>query len=107
MKPLVYIAGPPGTGKSVVLLIKARDWLTQQKTVLLVSTHSEGLGASYMIEAQLEQSGGTHGQVQILPLDLTKGDYTDALSELQNKAQHGELYIIADEVFNGRSVVAI
>ena len=55
-QPLVYIAGPPCVGKSLVLLLKGIDWLDQHKPVQVVSSNLGSQAASRMLEAQLKRS---------------------------------------------------
>ena len=54
--PLVFLTGPPGVGKSLVLVIRALVLLRQQEAVHVVSTWDDSLAASHNIAHQLRQT---------------------------------------------------
>lgn len=104
-QPFLYVAGPPGTGKTIVLVLKALEWLRQGKWVHVVSTQPDSLAASHMIVAQLKEArDDSKDRISLCVCDLTRKDDQEALTELENLAENGELYLIADEVYT-RSVV--
>ncbi|XP_076452141.1 uncharacterized protein LOC143287758 [Babylonia areolata] len=75
-EPLVALTGPPGTGKSLMLLLKALDWLREGWHVHIVSTWHQSLAMSLHIAHQLERTlgaGAVKGRVHLLELDLLKG----------------------------------
>lgn len=99
-KPRVFISGPPGTGKSLLLLLKALDWLRAKKHVQIVSTGVESLAVSHMLLKQLELAADTavRQTVHLHQFNLTnKEDRKQAVKTLKDSAQDDELYIIADE----------
>ena len=99
-EPRVFISGPPGTGKSVLLLLKALDWLRIGKHVQIVSAHVESLAVSHLLLNQLKLAAETavKQNVHLHQFDLTnKEDQEQAMKTLKDSAQDGELYIIADE----------
>ena len=99
-EPRVFISGPPGTGKSVLLLLKALDWLRIGKHVQIVSAHVESLTVSHLLLNQLKLAAETavKQNVHLHQFDLTnKEDQEQAMKTLKDSAQDGELYIIADE----------
>lgn len=52
-QPLVFLSGPPGTGKTMLLIIMGLSWLQNKLDVYVVSTSRESRTASYIIEHQL------------------------------------------------------
>ena len=102
----VHLAGPPGCGKSLVLMLKARGWIRHGKPALVVSTREESLAASHMLFHQLQQTAGpaASGQLQLHTLDVTKPGYyqtsaqSDVTTLLASLPPGGDLLVIADEV---------
>ena len=94
---LVYITGPPGTGKTVVLMLEGKQWLREKHDVHVVSMYSESVAASKYVGNWLESgSGGSkvHRRVYLLAIDGND----EAVDELVAFAEHGHLYVIVDEV---------
>ncbi|XP_070185349.1 uncharacterized protein [Littorina saxatilis] len=95
---LVYLSGPPGTGKSVVLLLQAEKWLKAGKDVHIFSMFSESTGASLFLK---------HSLLAKYPEKTKKVHYhcchywspedKDMIKTLAASAQDSELYIICDE----------
>ncbi|KAK7109760.1 uncharacterized protein [Littorina saxatilis] len=100
---MVYLTGPPGTGKSLVLIMKGLDWLRTGKAVQVVTSTPDGKAASRMIFAELTKSGlpGAEEKIKLLDFDLRRDreeDINAAVDTLTKVAEHGELYIVADEM---------
>ncbi|XP_025100822.1 uncharacterized protein LOC112568037 isoform X2 [Pomacea canaliculata] len=105
--PRVFLAGPPGTGKTVVLLLKAIQWLGGGHDVCVVSTGWWSLAASKMLFFLLQQSKKkiqeeklSPGQVHFLQYnfnDQTGEQINKAVQDLSDAAKDRSLYIIADE----------
>nr|KAG5711617.1 hypothetical protein BaRGS_016799 [Batillaria attramentaria] len=102
----VYLTGPPGTGKTVVLVIKALQWLQQGKDVHLLSTHSNSRAAIYLIHHQLlymlgAASPGRRVHAHVFDFLRNEGDVEAAVNTLEaaGKARDGQLYVIADEAW--------
>lgn len=98
-----FLVGPPGTGKTTVLLLMASEWLLHGKDVYILSTWKSSLSATIMLDHLLQQMLSTHlanlptpGQVFIKILDDTY-DIILALDDFTNAASKGSLHIIADE----------
>lgn len=107
--PRLFLAGPPGTGKTVVLLLMATEWLRRGNNVHIVSTWLGSRAACVMLYHLLLQmlkmlntqltSGTTPGELHLLKFDLTRGeDLQIAVNDLSQAAREGSLYVIADEV---------
>nr|KAG5711665.1 hypothetical protein BaRGS_016847 [Batillaria attramentaria] len=107
----VFLVGPPGTGKTVVLGIKGLQWRKQRKDVHLLSSHDESVAATFLIEHQLTHalpaaadsgSPGPRVQSHMYDFKTNPGDVQAAVNTLANAADD-ELYVIADEAYNGSS----
>lgn len=93
----VFLTGPPGTGKTIVLNVKCMQWLHRGKHVHVVSTWERSIAASYLIQDQLSRVASSE-KVHHHMYDLQKKDDLDkAVSTLTSAALNGELYVIADE----------
>ncbi|XP_070209685.1 mediator of RNA polymerase II transcription subunit 12-like [Littorina saxatilis] len=101
----VHLRGPPGTGKTIVLVLKAIQWLHQGHDVHVVSVVNESRAVSLLIERQLQcvldsnpasGFGTVHRHVV--------HDYPYTVNKLAALASDGELYVIADEVLGKSSI---
>ncbi|XP_070184129.1 uncharacterized protein [Littorina saxatilis] len=96
---LVFLTGPPGTGKSLILLCKGLFWVRQQKPVQVVSGWSESLAATHMLHSQLCRTAGPAAShlIHMHHFDLDT-DLDAAVETLVKSAQGEQLYVIADEI---------
>ncbi|XP_025112045.1 uncharacterized protein LOC112574897 [Pomacea canaliculata] len=103
--PTLFVTGPPGTGKTVVLLLMAIQWLRCGHQVDIVSTWRGSLAACDRLFCLLlqtvkkQQSAGVSiGQPYLRHYDLTeRKDAEKAVSDFSQAAMRGNLFIIADE----------
>ena len=103
----VYVSGPPGTGKTVVLLLKAEQWMREGRDVQVVSMYDESVAASHHLEHCLRNNPGNHaGRVHLHLFDLAKDGNVAAVKKLLAAASAGGLYVVVDEV-DGRYVVRL
>ncbi|KAK7095181.1 hypothetical protein V1264_006626 [Littorina saxatilis] len=107
--PWAFLVGPPGTGKTFVLILKALDWIRKGEPVLVFSTSEQSEGASRMIYHQLEQTlvdQAERSRLHFEQLDLwnTEQDVPKAVASILQKARQGILNIIADEAFTSKYV---
>ncbi|XP_025115937.1 uncharacterized protein LOC112577155 isoform X2 [Pomacea canaliculata] len=116
----VFLSGPCGTGKTVVLVLMALQWLYQGHDVHIVSSWVLGLAASYLVHHQLEGTMQAYqnrsqptGKVHIHFYNFQKGEeeVTKSINDLVNFAKNETLHIVMDEVYpdptNNGSEVAI
>lgn len=101
--PLMFVCGPPGTGKSVVLLLMACKWLFMEHHVHVTSTWSGSMAATHLIVFELKRQWPQHAdRVHHHEFDLKEeGGLEDAVKTLGDH-NNGELFIICDEAFGGR-----
>lgn len=102
----VFMAGPPGAGKSTVLLLIGLVWLEDGNDVYVLSTWDRSLSATFRLCYLLQETLKTHrpdmeGTGRILTIKKNFRQMTDveeALTELTELARQKPLHIIADEV---------
>ncbi|KAK7092698.1 uncharacterized protein [Littorina saxatilis] len=106
--PRVCITGPPGTGKTVLLVLQGIRWLLQGHDVQVVSTDYDSRAISGMIAEQLRlslsadpTSSQTSGTVSFLQYDFDnrEEDADQAITDLQKRVKNASLYVLLDEAF--------
>ncbi|XP_025113144.1 uncharacterized protein LOC112575471 [Pomacea canaliculata] len=101
----VFVSGPPGTGKTVVLLLMAIEWLRGGHDVYIISVWLSSRATCTMLYYLLDHSlrmqqtsGVTPGRLHLLKYDFSVDKATEnAVSELSVAAEKGSLHVIADE----------
>lgn len=101
----VFLTGPPGTGKSVVLILQGVRWLQQKHGIHIVSTWDKSVAASILLEHQIketlrEYSGKTSPvSVSTYRYNFYNDDEVNtAISDLCQKAMtEHHLNVIVDE----------
>ena len=105
------LSGPPGTGKTVVLVLKGLQWLRQGRTVHVVSGDGGSRSISFLIEAALRAEARRQDTAAGPPASASGGmvqrhqlDYISrvaaAVDELASLAWDGQLFVIMDESFS-------
>ena len=100
----VHLHGPPGTGKTVLLTLKASQWLHLGRHVHVVSVADSCRAVSLLIEKQLLhvlKDCGIPGRagVSLHMYDILERDERNrAVQELVTASQDGQLFLIMDEV---------
>ncbi|XP_025113150.1 uncharacterized protein LOC112575472 isoform X2 [Pomacea canaliculata] len=103
--PRVFVSGPPGTGKTVVLQLMAIEWLRCGHSVYIVSAWWWSSAASIMLHHLLQKTveeqqklGQSPGQLHLLQYDFRQEkNVKRAVNDLSQAAMGGSLYVIADE----------
>ena len=100
--PCVYLVAPPGCGKTLLLLLKARQWLQQGHHVHVVSLTDEARAVSSLICAQLSHSLGAAPAVTHHTFSIRDNpdDLNHAITTLAAQS-HNDLHLIVDEVDEG------
>lgn len=93
----IFLSGPPGTGKTVMLYLKGSQWLSAGYTVHIVITCKHSRAASYMLENQLKQKF-TEVKLHNFDFEEMERDVDNAVKKLENTSPGGQLCVIADEV---------
>lgn len=104
--PLVFLTGPPGTGKTVVLTLMATEWLRQGHVVNVLGTHLQSRATTYLIERQLlhvlnaTRPGHSHmvRRLQYDFLNMDRDEKKEAVDDLLKVMQDGQLHVIADDI---------
>lgn len=105
-EPLVFLTGPPGTGKSIVLAVKGLMWLRRGVDVHLVVSHVDAQAVSLLMKRQLESclTEGSPARVCLHKYFLeNEGEAEKGVGELATIAKENpgaELHVIADEASN-------
>ncbi|XP_025107255.1 uncharacterized protein LOC112571998 isoform X2 [Pomacea canaliculata] len=99
--PLVFLDGPPGTGKTVMLQLMATEWLRDDHPVYIVSTWERSRASCSMLHHLLLQteSPATPSKVHLRRFNF--GDDKDvekAVTDLSQDALGKQLHVVADEV---------
>ena len=96
----LYLNAPPGCGKTVLLYLKAKQWLNMGRHVRVVCISDEARVVSSLLAAQLLQSQGPAAAVTSHTFDFinSPGDVSRAVRTLVSLAVPGvPLYVIVDE----------
>nr|KAG5690125.1 hypothetical protein BaRGS_003448 [Batillaria attramentaria] len=96
-----FICGPPGTGKTVVLMLMACAWLLRGRHVHIASTWSGSLAASLLITFELLQLYQVYRtRVHLHQFNLKETEEMEpAVKTLLKAVDHEELFVICDEAF--------
>nr|KAG5699794.1 hypothetical protein BaRGS_013514 [Batillaria attramentaria] len=92
--PSVFLIGPPGTGKSVVLAMKGLVWRKERRHVHLISSHSDSRAANILLKHQLVRSLDEDGSMVHLHM-FDFGNATEletSVEKLSAAARHGSLF---------------
>ncbi|XP_070207910.1 uncharacterized protein [Littorina saxatilis] len=110
---LVCLAGPPGTGKTVAMVLQGLRWLLQGHDVQVVSTVYTSRAASRMIAGQLGMALSadptpppTPGSIALHHYDFhnREADVQQAVTDLLAQVKDGQLHVLLDEALFAGSV---
>ncbi|KAL8577984.1 hypothetical protein ACOMHN_048760 [Nucella lapillus] len=99
--PFVFLMGPPGVGKTIVLIQKALDWLEEGCQVHVVSIVVDAMAASELIYRELknsELSGPNNEKVHLHHMALD--GQTLVIDKLKRAATRGKVAIVMDEGYS-------
>ncbi|XP_070207994.1 uncharacterized protein [Littorina saxatilis] len=104
--PRVFITGPPGTGKTVVLVLQGLRWLLQGHDVQVVSTRYSTRAVNSMITELLERYRGLDPTLSPRRSVMSYRQYNiyreNVVKKLLAHVKDGSLFILLDEVdFSG------
>lgn len=75
---LAFLTGPPGTGKTTVLVMQGLQWLKKGYDVHVVSTWTSSRAVSYVIECQLLETRDYRNKSESMP----KGQDTKSVMDI-------------------------
>ena len=100
----MYLHAPPGCGKTVVLYLKAKQWLRQGRHVHVVCISRSAPAVSSLLAAQLGQVQGAAAALTTHTFDFycNPGDVITAVRTMVGLAVPGVgLHVIVDEADSG------
>lgn len=107
-EPRVFVTGPPGTGKSIVLVLKGVQWLKEGEDVHVVSTFSNSLAVSSLIHHQMsltikasEEQGVGKPHLHNFQFFEDEGQVELAVETMVAAAEKQRVNILVDEYENG------
>lgn len=97
-KPLVFLEGPPASGKTRTLVLAGIRWMVEGHTVHVVSTRRESHAASRLIHSELERFSIQKQRPRESRLVVFNDeDVNERVKRIVRFAGKGSLYILADE----------
>lgn len=101
----VFISGPPGTGKTVVLILQGLTWLRSGHDVHVVSMWPKSRAVSIAIERQLQETVGKKAKSRVHrhQWDLKNiGQVNAPVNNLKSESKGRQLCVLADEAIRSR-----
>lgn len=96
-KSQVFLAGPPGTGKTILLLMKGLTCLQTEHEVHIVSMWSKARAASIMIKDQLEKSMRSWDPMKKVDVHRHMYRSRTLADEICSQAKKREVCVLVDE----------
>ncbi|XP_025113560.1 uncharacterized protein LOC112575762 isoform X2 [Pomacea canaliculata] len=98
--PRVFLSGPPASGKTRMLVLAGKRWMSEGHKVHVVSTGRKSRAASHVIYTELSMaSKEMSGSCELITFE--KEDTKERIDKLLKLAK--TMYIIADEAYNAES----
>ncbi|KAL8561302.1 hypothetical protein ACOMHN_047157 [Nucella lapillus] len=95
-KPRVCLLGPPGVGKTLLLIQKAKDWLKEGIEVHIISVFEPAMAVTELIYGELREKPGDPKKVKCHHMPL--GGRVPLVETLKSAAENGKVAVIMDEV---------
>lgn len=106
--PLLFLSGPPRTGKTTVLIHQGKKWLECGHDVHIVSTWPKSRAVAIAIEHQIQEfmsPANSSGRVYQHHFNFKEdGEVETAVRSLESKDRERQLCVIADEAADYRFV---
>ncbi|XP_076445119.1 uncharacterized protein LOC143283015 [Babylonia areolata] len=107
----VWLTGPMGSGKTLMLQLKGRQWLREGKRVVVINarTIARGRPNGHVLEEGIRQGGEGYpgaGSVERYDIALDDCSTDDLDKEMAERGSIENLCFVVDEVLSGMSVIA-
>ncbi|XP_025114095.1 uncharacterized protein LOC112576075 isoform X2 [Pomacea canaliculata] len=99
-EPRLFICGPPGTGKTTMLMLAGRSWLSEGHDVYILKTSESRLEQSLKMESSTRPSDdGVRGQVFVYSANIhDEKSRKSAIKEILKHSGQKAVHIIAYEL---------
>lgn len=105
-EPLVFLIGLSGTGKTKMLSLVGRTWISKGHKVCVVNTWPEGRAAAMQLQTLLQKTSGTSSSQSTVQANVVsvycniEDDRTidESINSLVAHAEGNSLFVLVDEL---------